>query len=80
MGVRWADQTLRLQNRIQKTILPLCLFCISGSLAIRVMTSGNVTSMTGGTVTLTCDVDEVGVVIQVEWYRGGGVRFVTLCM
>ncbi|KAI1903122.1 hypothetical protein AGOR_G00023950 [Albula goreensis] len=72
MGVRWADQTLRLQNRIQKTILPLCFFCISGSLAIRVMTSGNVTSMTGSTVTLTCDVDEVGVVIQVEWYRCDG--------
>ncbi|KAJ8347879.1 hypothetical protein SKAU_G00264680 [Synaphobranchus kaupii] len=72
MRVRWPDEKLLLQNRIQNTVPLLTLLFITGSLAARVTTPRNITVLPGNPVTLTCDLDGKAEIIQVEWNRCDG--------
>ncbi|KAG7484311.1 hypothetical protein MATL_G00048150 [Megalops atlanticus] len=75
MKAGWPVATLLFSNRNQNTTsLLLCLIFITGSLAIKVITPGNVTAVAGNPVMLTCALDGEGKVVQVEWSRCNGQK------
>ncbi|XP_018590252.2 nectin-4-like [Scleropages formosus] len=52
----------------------LCLLWCTASLAVRVITSGNLTVVAGAPATLRCELDGEGNISQVEWTRCEGYK------